>query len=142
MTGYVIDASVAVKWCLPSNEPLVDEADALLASYAQGEVQFVVPDLFWPELANALWKSVWRGRTDASTAETAYAKVSDLNMPTIPSIDIVPSALEIAIRFGRTVYDSLYIALARQSKMELVTADERLANALAARFSIKWLGAL
>lgn len=142
MKGYVIDASVALKWCFPSGEPLVQEADALLAAYADGEVQFVVPDLFWPELANALWKSVWRGRTDASSAEIAYAKISDLNMSTISAIDLVPSALEIAIRYGRTVYDCLYIALARQSKMELVTADERLANALASRFPIKWLGTL
>jgi predicted nucleic acid-binding protein len=29
-----------------------------------------------------------------------------------------------------------------QSKSELITADERLANALAARFPVKWLGAL
>jgi hypothetical protein len=29
-----------------------------------------------------------------------------------------------------------------QSKSDLITADERLANALAARFPVKWLGAL
>ena len=29
-----------------------------------------------------------------------------------------------------------------QSKIELITADERLANALAARLPVKWLGAL
>jgi predicted nucleic acid-binding protein len=29
-----------------------------------------------------------------------------------------------------------------QSKCDLITADERLANALAARFPVKWLGAL
>jgi hypothetical protein len=31
--------------------------------------------------------------------------------------------------------------LAVQSKADLVTADERLANALAAHFPVKWLGA-
>ncbi len=44
--------------------------------------------------------------------------------------------------FDRTVYDSLYVALAVDSKAELVTVDEKLANALAARLPVKWLGAL
>jgi len=33
------------------------------------------------------------------------------------------------------------VALAVREKVELITADERLANALAARFPVRWLGA-
>jgi predicted nucleic acid-binding protein len=51
-------------------------------------------------------------------------------------------AFSIAATFNRTVYDSLYVALAVRSKADLVTADERLANALAARLPVKWLGAV
>ena len=40
------------------------------------------------------------------------------------------------------MYDCLYVALAVQSKTEWITADERLANALAARLPVKWLGAI
>jgi predicted nucleic acid-binding protein len=40
----------------------------------------------------------------------------------------------IAFAYDRSVYDCLYVALAVQSKTDLITADERLANALAARF--------
>jgi predicted nucleic acid-binding protein len=40
------------------------------------------------------------------------------------------------------VYDSLYVALAVQAKTELITADERLANSLAAHLPVKWLGIL
>jgi predicted nucleic acid-binding protein len=56
-------------------------------------------------------------------------------------LEIVPEALNLAVRHGRKVYDSLYVALAVQTKSEMITADERLANALAARFPVKWLGA-
>jgi predicted nucleic acid-binding protein len=51
-------------------------------------------------------------------------------------------AFSIAATFDRTVYDSIYAALAVRRKAELVTADARLANALAAYLPVKWLGAL
>jgi len=51
-------------------------------------------------------------------------------------------AFNIASGFDRTVYDSLYLALAVQSKAQLVTADEKLANAVAAQLPVKWLGAV
>lgn len=142
MTSVVVDASVAVKWCLPSQrEELVAEAEELLASSRRDELRFLVPDLFWVEIGNALWKAVRRGEMLAENAPTALAYLHDLDIGTVPSIDLVPQALLLAINHGRTVYDSLYVALAMQSDSELVTADERLANAMAARFPVKWLGA-
>jgi predicted nucleic acid-binding protein len=50
--------------------------------------------------------------------------------------------LRIAFAYDLSVYDSLYVALAVQAKTEFVTADERLADALAARLPVKWLGAI
>lgn len=143
MTNVVVDTSVSVKWCLPSSrEELVAEAEELLASSRREEVRFLVPDLFWVELANALWKAVRRNEISSNNAASAIFFVRDLDITTLPSIDIVPQAMDLAISHGRTVYDSLYVALAVQSKSEMITADERLANALAARFPVKWLGAL
>jgi predicted nucleic acid-binding protein len=54
---------------------------------------------------------------------------------------LLPDALNIAVAHDRSVYDCLYVALAIQFKTEMITADERLANALAARLPVKWLGA-
>ena len=143
MTRAVVDASVAVKWCVSAqDELLVPQAEHLLASYRTGDMQFLVPDLFWPELANALWKGVWKKKIDAAWAEKAYLEVRDLEIPTVESYEFVPKALQLAVRHQRTVYDCLYVALALQSQAELITADERLANALAAQFPVKWLGAV
>jgi predicted nucleic acid-binding protein len=142
VTTVIVDANVAVKWCLPSlREELVTEAEELLAASRRDEVQFLVPDLFWVELANALWKAVRRNEISSDNAAAAMSFLRDLDIATAPSVDIVPQALDLAISYGRTVYDSLYVALAIQSKSEMITADERLANALAARFPVKWLGA-
>lgn len=143
MTRVVVDASVAVKWCLPSvREELVAEAEELLESSRRDQVRFLVPDLFWVEVANALWKAVRRNEISSNNAAAAMSFLRDLDIATLPSLDIVPQALDLAITYGRTAYDSLYVALAMQSKSSLITADERLANALAARFPVKWLGAL
>jgi predicted nucleic acid-binding protein len=55
---------------------------------------------------------------------------------------LLEAAFAIANAFQRTVYDSLYVALAISSKAQLLTADERLARALAATLPVKWLGSL
>jgi predicted nucleic acid-binding protein len=140
---YVVDASVAAKWILPaSGETLTREAVELLKSYAVGEVRFIVPDLFWAELANILWKAVRQARLRASLAESGLHAMRDRNFPTISSHTLLVEAFAIATAFDRTVYDALYVALAVDSKSQLVTADERLANALAAHLPVRWLGFL
>jgi predicted nucleic acid-binding protein len=140
---FVVDASVAAKWCLPAKgETLTDEALRLLGRYAKGEIRFVVPDLFWAELANLLWKAVRQGRSVKSAAETALRSLRERRLPTVPSLVLLDLAFNIASGFDRTVYDSLYLALALQFKAQLVTADEKLANAVAAQLPVKWLGAL
>lgn len=143
MSAWVLDASVAAKWFLPrAGEPLVDEALSLLRRYADGLVQFLVPDLFWAEFANVLWKAVRQGRWTRSAAEAALAGMRRRNLPTAPSLELVDEAFAIATVFERSVYDSLYVALAIRSRAQLITADERLANALAAHLPVKWLGSL
>ncbi len=143
MTRVVVDASVAVKWCLPTQrEAFVAQAEELLDSYRRHEIRFLVPDLFWVELANALWKAARRTEISVDEAMSAMSLVRDLGIATVPSYDLLPQALLLAVSHGRTVYDSLYVALAMQSKSEMITADERLANALAAHLPVKWLGAL
>ncbi len=142
MTELVLDASVAAKWAVPGIlEPLAEQADDLLRQYTHGQLQLLVPDLFWSEIANALWKAVCRGRISAATADEALAKMIARDFPTVSSRDVLDRALTIAVQFDRSVYDSVYVALAVARKTHLITADERLANALAARLPVKWLGA-
>jgi predicted nucleic acid-binding protein len=126
----------------PGQEDLVLQAEELLASYRSEAVKFLVPDLFWLELANALWKAARKGKIEPARAERALSLVRDLEIPTISSFGLIPQTLQLAVKYGRTVYDSVYVSLAVQAKAELITADERLANALAAHLPVKWLGAM
>jgi len=139
----VIDASVAIKWATPlAREPFTDESVRLLKRYVDGEVDFIVPDVFWAEVGNVLWKGTRQNRWRQGEAESVAADMRARDFTTVSSLVLLPEAMKIAFAHDRAVYDCLYVALAVQSKTELITGDERLANALAARFPVKWLGAL
>lgn len=141
MSLVVLDASVAVKWFLPPDqEPLVTEAFELLRAYSSGAISFAVPDLFWAEVGNFFWKAVRRKRFPM-IARAQMESLRSRDFPTVPCAALIDSALELAVGFDRAVYDCLYIALAAQFRAEFITADERLANAVAARLPVKWLGA-
>ncbi|MGA2096485.1 MAG: type II toxin-antitoxin system VapC family toxin [Candidatus Acidiferrum sp.] len=143
MNTFVIDARVAAKWILPSSqEPLTLEALALLSDWTAGKIRIIVPDFLWIELANILWKAIRRGRTTQSAAEAGPNSLRRRKIPAFRSAHLLDSAFNKAVIYDRTVYDSLYIALAVESKGVLVTADQTFANALAGSFSVKWLGAV
>ena len=142
MNRFVLDASVAIKWAMPSaREPLTDESQQWLRRYIDAEVEFIVPDVFWAEVGNVLWKGTRQRRWQQDQAEAVAADMRARDFATVSSLVLLPEALRIAFAYDRSIYDSLYVALAVQSKTELITADERLANALAARLPVKWLGA-
>ncbi len=143
MTWFVADVSVAAKWVLRGpEEQLVPEAREFLRRLVAGEMQVIVPDFFWVELGNVLWKAVRAGRCTPMVAASGMHEVKQQGLVTASSHALIDAALDIAIRFDRTVYDSIYVALAQRRGAHLITADERLANALAARFPVKWLGAI
>ena len=143
MTTCVLDASVAAKWFLPSaQETLTDEAFRLLEGYAKGHTRFLVPDLFWAEFGNILWKAVRLGRISRQSAEAAVVAIEERKIPTAPTSSLLKDAFAIATTFDRTVYDCVYVALSVAEDAPLVTADERLVNALGAWFPVRWLGSL
>jgi len=143
LKSAVVDASVACKWILPSaDEPYSKHALELLDRYALKEIQILVPDLFWAEIGNVLWKAVRTHRIAIDDAKIGLLKVTHCNFPTVPSFSLLTRAFEIASTFGRSFYDCLYVALAESSDAELITADEKLVNALALQYPVKWLGAI
>jgi predicted nucleic acid-binding protein len=124
MTPLVIDASVGVKWLV--NE--THTADALRLQ--GGGFDLHVPGLFDVEIAAVLWKKHRRGEITREDAERFAAAVGASPLTRHPDRDLVPAALAVAVETGRTVYDSVYLALADRLGCRLVTADERFRNAL------------
>lgn len=143
MTACVVDASVAAKWILPAaGEAFLDQANRLIERHARRELQLLAPDLIEAEIGNVLWKAVRRKRIAPANAGHSLRHFLELGIQAIPTSDLLDRSLQIAIECDRSFYDSLYVAVALATESPLITADERLVNALGSRFPIRWLGAL
>lgn len=125
MSRYIVDASVGVKWFLP--ETHATAARRLL----NGSHHLVVPDLFYPEIGNILWKKVRLGELTTDEANEIVSAILSLTIESHATQALLPAALEIAVRMGRIVYDSLNLSLAHRMDTALVTADERFYNSIA-----------
>lgn len=139
----VLDVSVAVKWFLPPrDESHVAEAISLLDLSKKGLAHFIVPDLFLIEFASAMQKAVRRSRWPAREASDAVQDVLSQELLTVASRPLVQRAFAIASTHNYSVYDCIYVALAEEVGCEMITADERLVNALGSRFPVRWLGGM
>ncbi|MCW5315643.1 PIN domain-containing protein [Nostoc sp. KVJ3] len=126
MSQYVLDASIAIKWFIP--EVHSDAARRLIAS----NHTFLVPDFFFAEVGNVLWKRVRRGEDTTENARKTLVDLNAVPLEVYLSQPLMPLALDIAIQTDRAVYDSLYLALAITQQCQMVTADGKFYNALKA----------
>jgi predicted nucleic acid-binding protein len=126
----VVDASVGIKLCVA--EPVSDIADALLAlALASPPSELHVPDLFFVECANILWKHVQRSGHPRDRALLDVGELLGLSLRRTPTADLVADALPIALDYSITAYDASYVARSRRLGLPLVTADEALVRKLA-----------
>jgi predicted nucleic acid-binding protein len=126
--NLVIDASVVIKFYVP--EILSDHAGEVLSRVANGEVLLYAPDLVYPETGNVLWKKQRRRELTTEEVDEIVNAINALPMIIEPSKPILPLALSIAVQSGITVYDAMYVAIARIYETKMITADKKLTDAL------------
>ncbi len=144
MVRLVLNASVVVKWLL-IDEPLTAEALQVEQDFRNGQVEaLLVPEFCLWEVANAIWVACRRGRIDEPTAKDlqqflqSYIQQGILSVLQNPPLSDV---LDFALCHGVPVYDSIYIVLAQQESCPLLTADERLFQAIVDNLPfVQWLG--
>lgn len=120
MTGYVVDASVAVKWLIA--EPLSEEAARLL----DGEFTLVAPDLLFAEATSALVAKHHHGEIDHEELAQAVdlLRLAPVSTP-LSMRQLAASAARLAADLRHPVYDCVYLALAIHEAYPVVTADNR-----------------
>jgi len=126
VTRLVVDASVAVKWLVPESH--ADAARRVLSP----NHELLAPDLIWAEVGNVIWKKWRRGEVSGQAAGDLLQDFRRYPLQTFASRALMSAAWELAERYGRSFYDSLYLTLAAGAECPLVTADLRLYNRLKA----------
>ena len=127
----VVDASVGIK--LAISEDYSETVDRLFTgSLLDDSGSILVPDLFFIECANVLWKVVRRGDYEQGKAADDMAMLQTLRLKITSTRDLTQRALTIACQYGVSAYDACYVALSELTEAPLLTADNRLAQALSA----------
>jgi predicted nucleic acid-binding protein len=121
----VVDSSVAVKWFKHEKEPGLAGALELLSRHRDEQVLLCAPTLLRLEVLNAM-------RSGGLTAAQLQTVCEDLEGFRLKwhetSAELAAAAAAIATTTGLTVYDALFVALARELEAQLVTADRVLSQ--------------
>ncbi|HEX3582063.1 MAG TPA: type II toxin-antitoxin system VapC family toxin, partial [Thermoanaerobaculia bacterium] len=125
MKKVVVDASVAAKWFVPEIHSAA--ADRLL----DPSIVLCAPDLIVAEMGNIFWKKARRGEITDAEAREALRAFAAIPIEIRASSALLLPAFEIAAALDRSVYDSLYLALAIGEGCVMVTADARFHSVLA-----------
>ena len=125
MTGFVVDASVAIAWLF--EDEVTPETEAVLYRLAHEEAN--VPGLWELEVANVVMSAERRGRLSEAASARIVERLGDLPIRLSPNSPRLPHLLEVGRRYGLTSYDAAYLALAQQLDLPLATLDRELAAA-------------
>ena len=124
MSGLVPDASIIIAW-------LLDDEDDPRADMAVNEIEAdggIVPWLWHMETRNTLLIAERRGRIASDDVEERLADLRELPVETDTQPDL-QSAFELARTHGLTMYDAMYLELAKREGATLATLDRALRRA-------------
>lgn len=125
--SLVLDSSATLGWIYP------DEANDETARIFEQVVTSGgwVPSLWRLEVANSLQMGIRRGRIDATRRDSVLADLTALDISVDPDTDKAAwtATLQLADRFGLTLYDAAYLELAQRRSLPLATLDRALRSA-------------
>ncbi len=122
---YVLDASVVIKWFIPE---VYWEQASLLQHYSESHLH--TPDFAQLECTSILSKKVRRKELKLDEANHIQALLLHMPVQMYPWQDLLLEAGQVAHETYRSVYDCLYLVLAKQINGKMVTADKKLYLAL------------
>ena len=128
MSGYVLDASVAVTALTEPGSPAAD----LLSGV---DAVFAVPSIFDAEVLSAIRGLVRGGKFDRAAATDLITDLIVLPVERWHMSSLLPRMWE--LRENLTPYDAAYVALAEMTETILVTGDERMTGSPATRCAIQ-----
>jgi predicted nucleic acid-binding protein len=117
----VVDASVALAWCLPDEQS--DFAVRIISGLKPGE-SFLVPAVWVVEVANGLLMAERRNRNIQGADQ--YLRALSVDILAMDLESALSPVAELARRHNLTIYDAAYVHAAKANALPLATLDERL----------------
>lgn len=124
MKKLVVDASVCLKWVFEEEDS--EKARFLLKQHEKNELLLLVPELWEYEIVNGFASAVLRKKMPFLTAKKLLKLILEANLEIISMTDLLAKCLENAKKYQISAYDSAYVTLAKENKVVLVSADDRL----------------
>lgn len=135
-TSIVLDSTAIA--ALFFKDPYSERVDGALERYDR----FHTLDLAYAEVGNVAWKRVHIFGEDYAIASKALKGAVDFIedvCQVVESREIMANALELAVHQRITIYDSLFLSLARRVNAKLLTTDQGLHSRAEASAELKGL---
>lgn len=123
----VIDSSVALKWWL-DDEEYVEEARFLLNEVVTGNIELVVPELWFYEIANGINTAVKRGRISNDTGEEFIEELQSVTATLVPVNSHLSKTYKESAKYNHAIYDIVYMVVAESEQIPFITADKKFSD--------------
>lgn len=125
----VLDVSVSTKQFIDA--PLSDKVNRLFDLLSLPSTEFFIPDLFYIESTNTLWKYVRAGLYTAAEVRADLVALKALPLQVVSTYILMEEAFDISFSQGISAYDAAYVTLSHRVQAPLLTLDNKLVKALA-----------
>ena len=116
----VLDCSAGMEIALGTDE------GRALRTLLLPEEEVIAPSLYSIEAVNVAWKLVHRAVMEKNEAKGLIQDALALPDRLVPADDMLVEAFALAVSLDHSVYDMLYLVLARRNDATLMTGDKRL----------------
>ena len=127
MNAVVLDTSALIRLYVPDG-PLPEDLENCIASAWCSETILIIPELAFAELTQVLWKKEKAGFLEPFEVDEILSSILELPLEVDGHYAILPDALKIARQYNITVYDAIFLAVAKKRNAKLITADQKLAK--------------
>ncbi len=122
----VFDTNVVVKFFFDEEDH--ETAKALMQRFSGGGRRMVVPDLLFAEFVNVLWLKVRQRELAEKEAGGRIMQLLVLStfMEIVPVRQVIRQTLQASCQLDHAAYDTVFLAIAAERKIPLITADGEL----------------
>ena len=126
MKQIIVDANVVVKWFIDEIETI--KAKILRDKFIEGEIELLVPSLFYFEVLNALKYSKLFTQDELSDAGESLDNYGFIAVPI--KKDIRKQMIKVAVEYEISIFNASYLGITIVKEGILCTADEKIIKKL------------